>query len=126
MTRKKDVTASAVSNGTRLHLSPIPGSGTVASRRWADLHRQLERERGGAAALTVTQREAIRVYCTLAVQHEAMTTDLVSGKPVDVEALGQLGDRLDRAARRIGPVKAAERPSLRDRFAKRDADGAAA
>ena len=124
MARNK--TVSAVTNGTRLHLSPIPGSGTAASRRFADLLRAVERERGGATALTVTQREACRVYCTLAVRHEQMQADLASGRPIDDEVMGKIGDRMARQIPKMGPVKAAERPGLRDRLAKRGTDGVAA
>ncbi|WP_156376269.1 hypothetical protein [Methylobacterium sp. Leaf117] len=87
------------------------------ARRYADILRELEAERGGAAGLSVTAREAMRAYAGLAVRLEQLHTDIAAGKEVDPEALGQLGDRLDRQARRMGPVKAPERRSLRDHFA---------
>lgn len=109
---------SAVTNGNRVFLTPVDGNSEVA-RRFKDIMHEVERERGGPDALSVTVREACRAYAGLAVVLEGMHADLASGRPVDVEAMGIIGDRLDRQARRMGPVKAAERASLRDHFAGR-------
>lgn len=107
---------SRLTNGSTLFLGDVDARSSVG-RRYADLLRELEAERGGAAALSVTAREAVRAYAGLAVRLEQLHTDIAAGKAVDPEALGQLGDRLDRQARRMGPPKAPERKSLRDHLA---------
>lgn len=107
---------SAVTNGSTLFLGTVDGRTPIA-RRYADLPRELEAERGGSAALSVTAREAARAYAGLAVRLEQLHTDIAAGRAVDPEALGQLGDRMDSQARRMGPVKAPERLSLRQHVA---------
>jgi len=107
---------SRLTNGSTLFLGGVDSRSSVG-RRYADLLRELEAERGGAAGLSVTAREAVRIYAGLAVRLEQLHADIAAGKDVDPETLGQLGDRLDRQARRMGPPKAPERKSLRDHLA---------
>lgn len=102
---------SAVTNGTRMFLGSVPGTSEIA-RRYADFVLDLETERGGKAALSTIQREAVRAYAGLAVRLEQIHAEMAAGAAVDPEALGQLGDRMDRQARRMGPVKAIERRGL--------------
>ncbi|GJE77245.1 hypothetical protein [Methylorubrum suomiense] len=104
---------SALSNGTTLFLGAVDGR-SEAGRRYADLVDDLTAERGGREALTVGQAEAIRTYAGLAILRDRMQSDLVTGKAVDPEVLGQIGDRMARQARIMGPVKPPARPSLRD------------
>lgn len=105
---------SAVSNGTRMFLTPTPGN-SEAARRFGDLVRDLIEERGGPASLGVTVLEGIRTYAGIAVRLEQLHAEIASGADVDPETLGQLGDRLARQARLIGPPKTPARASLRER-----------
>ena len=107
---------SALTNGSALFLGSVDGRSLIA-RRYSDLLRELEEERGGAAMLGVTAREAARAYAGLAVRLDQLHADIAAGKAVDPEALGQLGDRMDRQARRMGPPRAPERKSLREHVA---------
>lgn len=116
MTRPHPRHQSKLTNGTRVFLGGVSAC-TPVGRRYADLLRELEAERGGAVGLSVTAREAVRIYAGLAVRLEQLHADIAAGKDADPEALGQLGDRLDRQARRMGPPKAPERKSLRDHLA---------
>jgi hypothetical protein len=114
---------SRVSNGTRLLIGGDARS--KVARRWRDLVLDAEAERGGSEALTLTQRQAIRRWATLAVQCEQMEADLAAGRPVSPEVYGQLVDRADRAARRMGPVrKAPARPTLFERYPAKPAGAA--
>lgn len=106
---------SAVTSGARTHVARTDGR-TVEGRRFADLLHAVETERGGRAAMSITQQEAARQYAALTVAMERMHAELAAGRPVDFDALGQLGDRADRQARRMGPPKAAARKSILDRL----------
>ncbi|MCJ2023662.1 hypothetical protein [Methylobacterium sp. J-067] len=80
---------------------------------------EVEAERGGRAAMSVTQREAARAYAGLAVELAKLHAAMAGGQNVDLEALGQIGDRMDRQARRMGSPKAPEREGVRERYARR-------
>lgn len=111
---------SALANGSRPFLVTVPGS-TEAARHFKCVLDEVEAERGGKAAMSVTQREAARAYAGLAVELAKLHAAMASGQNVDLEALGQIGDRMDRQARRMGPPKAPERPGVRERYARRPA-----
>lgn len=101
----------AITNGSRVFLERV-NSDSEHARRFKDLVEQAERERGGRAALGATEQVAVRIWAGLVVQLDAMHSVIGRGDTVDPEMLGQIGDRIDRAARRMGPVKAA-RPATR-------------
>lgn len=107
---------SAVSNGTALFLGEVDGRSEVG-RRYADLIADLTAERGGREALTVAQTEAVRTYAGLAIMRDRMHSALARGERVDPEAMGQIGDRMARQMRMMGPPKAPERKSLRQHLA---------
>lgn len=109
-------TRSAQSNGSRLFLGTVDGR-TEAARRYRDLFEALTDERGGVAAMRTGEIEAARIYAGLAVMLARMHVEIAEGKPVDAEQVGQIGDRMDRAMRRMGPVKAAQRQTLEQRLA---------
>jgi hypothetical protein len=111
---------SALSNGTRLFLGKVDNRSTLA-RRLADLIRDAEAERGGPGAMTVTQRAAVRAFAMLCVEREAMETARAAGEPFDAELYGQLADRMDRQARRMGPPLKQQPRSLEERLAARRA-----
>lgn len=96
---------SSLTNGSRMHLSRVDGR-TAAGRRFADLVRTLEAERGGADALDTGRRQAIRAYAQLVVERELLEARRAAGEAIDSEAYGQLCDRADRQLRRAGPLKA--------------------
>lgn len=80
-----------------------PGS-TEAARHYKSVLDEVKAERGGRAAMSVTQREAARAYAGLAVELAKLHAVIASGQNVGLEALGQIGDRrMDRQARRTGP-----------------------
>ena len=107
---------SALSNGSALFLGEVDGR-SETGRRYADLVADLTAERGGHTALSVGQMEAVRTYAGLAILRDRMHADLARGQPVDPEALGQIGDRMARQVRQMGPPKAPERKSLRQHLA---------
>lgn len=111
---------SALSNGTRMHLSRVDGR-SAAGRRFTDLVRTLEAERGGAEALDTGRRQAIRAYAQLVVERELMEAQRAGGKAIDAESYGQLCDRADRQLRRMGAPKAPERQGVRERYGRRPA-----
>ena len=95
---------SALSNGSALFLGVVDGR-SETGRRYADLVADLTAERGGHTALSVGQMEAVRTYAGLAILRDRMHADLARGQPVDPEALGQIGDRMARQVRQMGPPK---------------------
>lgn len=107
-----------ITNGTSLFLGEVDGRSLIA-RRFGDLVRELEAERGGTSAMTSVHRQAVRAYAALCVERERIETDMAAGKPTDAELYGRLCDRMDRQSRRMGPPKAPERKSLRDHVAAR-------
>lgn len=111
---------SALANGSRPFLVTVPGS-TEAARHYKSVLDEVEAERGGKASMSVTQREAARAYAGLAVELAKLHAAMVAGQDVDLEALGQIGDRMDRQARRMGPPTPPERPGVRERYARRPA-----
>jgi hypothetical protein len=111
---------SALVNGSRPFLVAVPGS-TEAARHYKSVLDEVESERGGRAAMSVTQREAARAYAGLAVELAKLHAAMAAGQNVDLEALGQIGDRMDRQARTMGPPKAPERQGVRERYARRPA-----
>ena len=107
----KNRNRSVVTTGSQTFLEPVAYARSGPHvRRYRDLLDALERERGGPEAMDVAQREACRAYAGLAVHLEQIHTDMATGKPVDHEAMGQIGDRMERQARRMGPP--VKRPAL--------------
>ena len=109
---------SALANGSRPFLVTVPGS-TEAARHYKSVLEEVEAERGGRAAMSVIQREAARAYAGLAVELAKLHAAMAAGQNVDLENLGQLGDRMDRQARRMGPPKASRALSWDERNAAR-------
>ena len=107
---------SRLTNGTTLFLGDVDGRSAIA-RRFGDLVSELEAERGGRAAMGSVQRQAVRAYATLCVERERIETKMAAGETINADVYGQLCDRMDRQSRRMGPVKAPERRSLRDHLA---------
>ena len=111
MTRPTNKQRSAMTNGTRMFLEALPGNG-IEARRFRDLVQSLMDERGGADALTVRKREACRTYAGLVLMRDKLNLAQAKGDAVDPEALGQIGDRIARAGREMGPEVKSVRPSL--------------
>lgn len=111
---------SAVTNGTRVHLQPVPD--TEHARRYRDLLEQAESERGGRAAMSVSAQQAARAWAGLAILLERQHMRMAMGEdltPNEIETMGQIGDRMDRQSRRMGPVKAKTAQTLEQRLAER-------
>lgn len=98
---------SAVTNGTRLYLTPLDGR-TEQARRFSDLLRQVEDEHGGRERMSVALQAAARAFAQLCVEREIMEQARAQGQDIDVELYGQLCDRIDRQARRLVPPKDAK------------------
>lgn len=103
---------SKLSNGSALFLGDVDGRSEVG-RVFADIIADLIAERGGREVLTVGQLNAIRNYAGHVVMQERMLADMAEGRAVNAEAYGQIGDRMARQMRLMGPPKAPERPNLR-------------
>jgi hypothetical protein len=102
---------SRLSNGSALFLGDVDGR-SKAGRVLADVIADLTAERGGREALTVGQLNAVRNYAGHVVMQEQMLADMAKGKPVNAEAYGQIGDRMARQMRLMGPPKTPQRPTL--------------
>lgn len=114
MTRAKHPkTRSAVTNGSRVFLRRIDGRGPEA-RRFEDILAEVHAMLGGEASMTIIQKAAARAFASLCVAREVMEQAQVEGKAFDAEAYGQLCDRMDRQARRLGEPEAPIRPSARE------------
>jgi hypothetical protein len=115
-------TRSAVSNGKRLHVE-APGDGAW-SRRFRDVLAEIVSDLSGADCLSEGQRQLARRCATIAIACERMEGDVAAGKAIDLDAYGQLTDRLGRAFTRFG-LKRVPRdvtPSLADIAAQIEAD----
>lgn len=104
---------SIVTNGNRLFMTKLKDGPEF--RRFRDLLAAIEAERGGRGAMSIVQQEAARQYVALTVAMEGLHADLAAGKPVDLEAMGQLGDRADRQARAMGKPKTTKPPGILER-----------
>ncbi len=65
----------------------------------------------------MTEVEAVRTYAGLAVMLAQLHVKIAEGQTVDPEQVGQIGDRMDRQARRMGQPKSAQRQTLEQRLA---------
>ena len=110
---------SGIANGERFHIVAVDAR-TVTGRRFRELVLLLEAERGGADALDVGRRAAVRAYAQLLVEREMMEARRATGEAIDVEVYGQLCDRCDRQLRRMGPpVSKSTRPDLATHLARK-------
>lgn len=108
--------SSAVANGTSLFMGQVDER-TAPARLFGELLRMAEEERGGREAMSVVQRQAARAWAVTTVEMERMAAEATAaGKPLPPEH-GVLCDRADRQARRMGPVKAPARKTIRDHLA---------
>jgi hypothetical protein len=98
---RKPEARSRVSNGATLFLDG--DLRTKASRRFQDLLANIVSDLGGPnAGLSQGQVQIARRCALLSVQCEQMEQAAVAGDTFDVEAYGQLTDRLGRAFQRLG------------------------
>ena len=118
MTRPVGKQRSAMSNGTRTFLEALPGN-VIEAHRFPDLVADLLAGRGGAEALTVRKREACRTYAGLILERDKLHLALAKGDPVDPEALGQIGDRIARAGREMGPEAKPRALTLEEKIAQK-------
>jgi len=100
---------SAVTNGKRLHVV-TPGD-TAWSRRFRDILSQIIDDQGGADTMSEGQRQLARRAATISIACEHMEGEAAAGRPIDLDAYGQLTDRLGRTLQRLG-LKRVRREAL--------------
>jgi hypothetical protein len=91
---------SEVTNGRQLF---IDGDARLkVSRRFRDVLASIATDLGGVDRLSEGQKQIARRCAMLAVQCEILESAAVAGQPFDLDAYGQLTDRLGRAFQRLG------------------------
>jgi hypothetical protein len=91
---------SKVTNGRQLF---IDGDARLkVSRRFRDLLASIATDLGGVDRLSEGQKQIARRCAMLSVECEIMESAAVAGQPFDLDACGQLPDRLGRAFQRLG------------------------
>jgi hypothetical protein len=90
---------SAVSNGSRLF---VERPGNAWARRFADVLAEIISDLGGPDRLSEGQRQLARRCATIAIACERMEGEAAAGEKIDIDAFGQLTDRLGRAFQRLG------------------------
>ncbi len=91
---------SRVSNGKSLFVET--DSRTAWARRFRDVLAEIVSDLGGADVLSEGQRQLARRCATIAIMCERMEGEAANGKDIDLDAYGQLTDRLGRAFNRLG------------------------
>jgi hypothetical protein len=91
---------SKVTNGKQLFLE---GDARLkVSRRFRDVLASIATDLGGVDRLSEGQKQIARRCAMLSVECEIMESAAVAGQPFDLDAYGQLTDRLGRAFQRLG------------------------
>jgi hypothetical protein len=72
------------------------------SRRFRDVLASIAADLGGVDRLSEGQKQIARRCAMLSVECEIMESAAVAGQPFDLDAYGQLTDRLGRAFQRLG------------------------
>jgi hypothetical protein len=91
---------SKVTNGRQLF---IDGDARLkVSRRFRDVLASIATDLGGVDGLSEGQKQIARRCAMLSVECEIMESAAVAGQPFDLDAYGQLTDRLGRAFQRLG------------------------
>jgi|SRR5215472_12134318 len=72
------------------------------ARRWRDLHAEIISDLGGADLLSEGQKQLARRCATISIACERMEGEAALGNEIDLDAYGQLTDRLGRALQRLG------------------------
>lgn len=91
---------SAVTNGQRLHVER-PGNSAWA-RRYRDILAQIIADISGPEGLSEGQRQLARRAATICISCEKLEGEAAAGRDIDLEAFGQLTDRLGRCFGRLG------------------------
>ena len=112
-------TRSIVTNGRRLFVER-PGD-TAWARRFRDVLEQIICDLGGPTGLSEGQRQLARRAATISIACEKAECEIAAGKDIDLDAYGQLTDRLGRAFGRLGLQRQArditQPPSVSDYIA---------
>jgi len=113
---------SRISNGSAI-LDGIDGRSREA-RRFRDVLGEIVSDLGGADHLSEGQRQLARRCAMLAVECEKIEAHGVAGTAIDLEAYGQLTDRIGRAFQRLGLKRVARNvtPSVAEYIASIAAD----
>jgi hypothetical protein len=89
-----------VTNGKQLFLE---GDARLkVSRRFRDVLASIAMDLGGADRLSEGRKQIAHSCAMLSVECEIMESAAVAGQPFDLDAYGQLTDRLGRAFQRLG------------------------
>ena len=91
---------SKVTNGKQLFLEG--DTRLKVSRRFRDVLASIATDLGGVDRLSEGQKQIARRCAMLSVQCEIAESAAVAGEPFDVDAYGELTDRLGRAFQRLG------------------------
>lgn len=94
-------TRSRVTNGSSLHIGEVDGR-TATAKRFRDVLAEIVSDLGGADLLSEGQRQIARRAAMMSVECEALESKSVAGEPIDLDAYGQLSDRIGRAFHRLG------------------------
>lgn len=98
---RKPEAQSRVSNGTATFLDGVDGRSALA-RRFRDVLGQIVADLGGSALMSEGQRQLARRAATISVECERLEAQAMSGADIDLDAYGQMTDRLGRAFTRLG------------------------
>jgi hypothetical protein len=98
--RHKPEQRSRVTNGKTLFVE-ADQRGPWA-RRWRDVLAEIISDLGGADILSEGQKQLARRCATIAIACEKMEGQAAEGIEIDLDAYGQLTDRLGRALQRLG------------------------
>jgi hypothetical protein len=112
--RRPSKQRSRVSNG-KTHFVEADQRGPWA-RRWRDVLGEIISDLGGADLLSEGQKQLARRCATIAIACERMEGEAAQGREIDLDAYGQLTDRLGRCFMRLGLKRQARNvtPSLAD------------
>lgn len=91
---------SAVTNGKRLHVVR-PGD-TAWARRFRDVLHEILSDITGPEGISEGQRQLARRAATICIACERMEGEVAAGGEINLEAYGQMTDRLGRAFYRLG------------------------
>lgn len=112
---RKPEARTRVTNGRQLFMEHVDGRSAEA-RRFRDVLAQIASDLGGIDRLSEGQRQLARRCALISIECEKMERSAVAGEAIDLEAFGQLTDRLGRAFGRLGLKRVARdvTPNLKD------------
>lgn len=98
---------SRVANGSSLFVGAVDQRSAEA-RRFRDVLAEIVSDLGGTEGLSEGQRQLARRAAMMSIQCEVMEGKAIAGEPIDLDAFGQLSDRIGRAFNRLGLKRVAK------------------